>query len=195
VKLRVDVRRFLAAGAADESATTTAEGPSGKDVDLRRLPWADAEFSALELDDVPDPAAWAHSGPALNECRRVLKRNGLLELRTRRKDAAAHSASQKAVMGELVRLLQNHGFDVVAIDSVDDGGPMISALALRSDGPEDRFADAVAAPESHLTLHGPLFNPGDECAANRALAVSLDECGVKVRVRVIFDVADACSFD
>lgn len=195
MKLRLDVRRLLATCTARAGVPAIAEPASDTDVDLRRLPWDEGSFAAIELDDVPDPDAWTVSGPALNECRRVLKRSGLLEMRTRRKDAKSAQASDKAVMASLARLLQNHGFEVVSMDSLEDGGSTISALALRSDGPEDVFDDAMRTPATHLTLHGPYFDGGAESSANRALAISLDEMGVRVRVRVIFDVVDALAFD
>jgi hypothetical protein len=53
----------------------------------------------------------------------------------------------------------------------------------------------MAAPASHLTLHAPMLDAGDDAAAHRALAVTLDAHGVKVRVRVIFDVLDALACD
>jgi hypothetical protein len=200
MKLRLDVRRFLTAcetspTEAPAGALATADGADRDDVDLRRLPWADGSFSAIELDDVPDPADWAISGPALNECRRVLGRHGLLEIRTRRRPAREVQETQQRTMDALTRLLQNHGFEVVAVDPVDDDGAMISAMALRGDGPEDAFADEVAETEAHVTLHAPLLDGRGDSASNRALAVSLDAQGVKVRVRVIFDVLDALYCD
>jgi hypothetical protein len=140
---------------------------------------------------VPDPDAWTVSGPALNECRRVLKRHGLLEIRTRRAPGAIAQQAEKALSGSLMRLLQNHGFEVVSIDAVEDQGSMMSAIALRGDGPEDRFEDEISAIATHVTLHAPVLDPGVDAAANRALAATLDAQGVKVRVRVIFDVLDA----
>ena len=50
-------------------------------------------------------------------------------------------------------------------------------------------------PRAHVTLHGRFSTRGEDAAANRALAVSLDAQGVKVRVRVIFDVLDALYCD
>jgi hypothetical protein len=198
MNLRVDVRSMLATAAPGRAQTGTADcglASASDQVDLRHLPWEDGFFAALELDDVPAPDAWTISGPALNECRRVLKRNGLLEIRTRRVEAKQAQATEKAAMGSLMRLLQNHGFEVVSVDAIDDQGSMISALALRTDGPEDLFSDAIGASAAHVTLHSPLLDGGDDAAANRALAVSLDAQGVKVRVRVIFDVLDALYSD
>jgi hypothetical protein len=192
VKLRVDVRRFMASCETPAGETGCAtEVVDAHDLDLRRLPWEDGAFAAIELDDVPDPSEWTHSGPAMNECRRVLKRNGLIEIRTRRLDAKQAQATEKATIGALTRLLQNHGFDVVSVDPVQDEGSLVAAMALRGDGPEDVFQDQVAGLSAHTTLHGPLLERGDDAASNRALAVSLDAQGVKVRVRVIFDVLDA----
>lgn len=192
MKLHVDVRRFLAAcEPRSGEAAAASEMADPHDVDLRRLPWADGSFAAIELDDVPDPSEWTISGPALNECRRVLARNGLIEIRTRRMGAKEAQAAQKNTIGALTRLLQNHGFDVVSVDSIEDDGSLIAAMALRSDGPEDVFENQIAAPGAHVTLHGPLLERGEDAATNRALAVSLDAQGVKVRVRVIFDVLDA----
>jgi hypothetical protein len=160
-------------------------------VDLLRLPWADGAFSAIELDDVPHANEWTVSGPALEECRRVLARHGLLEVRTRPIGAREAQATEKDSMRALTRLLQNHGFEIVSVEPVDGDGSRISALALRSDGPEDVFESQIAALATHVTLHAPLLDAGDESAANRALAASLDAQGVKIRVRVIFDVLDA----
>jgi hypothetical protein len=165
------------------------------ELDLRRLPFEDSAFSAIELDDVPDPDAWTLSGPALNECRRVLKRHGLLEVRTRRVAPEVAQKHEKALSGSLVRLLQNHGFEVVSVDAVEDGGSMLSAIALRGDGPDDRFEDEITALATHVTLHAPVLEAGEGAAANRALAATLDAQGVKVRVRVIFDVLDALYCD
>lgn len=190
MKLQVDVRSGLAiADVAAPQASVPAE------VDLRRLPWADGSFAAIELDDAPSPAEWAVSGPAMNEVRRVLKRHGMIELRTRAIGAKESQATQKEGLGALTRLLQNHGFEVVSAEPVDDDGCRLSVIGLRSDGPEDVFDDAIAAAASHVTLHGPLLDPGEDAAAGRALAASLDAQGVKVRVRVIFDVLDALYCD
>jgi hypothetical protein len=193
MKLHVDVRTSLAAAQPRDAASQPA---APADVDLRKLPWADGAFAAIELDDVPTPDEWTVSGPALEECRRVLQKNGLLEVRTRRLAAKEAQAAQKDTMGRLLRLLQNHGFDVVSVDAVEDEGSLISATALRNDGPEDAFAAAIdAMPAAHVTMHGPMLDGGDAAASNRALAVSLDAQGVKVRVRVIFDVIDALYCD
>jgi hypothetical protein len=190
MKLQIDIRPYLATAAPED-----ARVPSPTEVDLRRLPWDDGSFAAIELDDVPSAGEWAVSGPALNEVRRVLKRHGLLEVRTRAMDAKSAQAAEKAELGSLTRLLQNHGFEVVSSDAVDDGGCRLSVIALRSDGPEDVFEDAIAATATHVTLHGPLLDGGDDAAASRALAASLDAQGVKIRVRVIFDVLDALYCD
>jgi hypothetical protein len=194
MKLKVDVRRFLASAEPSGPCDGTVE-ITPEEVDVRNLPWADGFFAAIELDDLPEPGEWALSGPALNECRRILRRNGLIELRTRRKDGKEAQATQKESIGKLTRLLQNHKFDVVSVDAVEDEGSLISAMALRGDGPEDRFEDAVNKPATHVTMHGPMLDSGDDATANRALAISLDARGVKVRVRVIFDVLDALFLD
>jgi hypothetical protein len=191
MKLQFDVRPFLATVAAAE-----ARPAAPSEVDLRRLPWEDGSFAAIELDDVPSPDAWTVSGPALNEVRRVLARRGMLEVRTRALPGDQAQAAQKAELGLLTRLLQNHGFEIVSSDPArDDDGWRMSVVALRSDGPEDVFEDAVAATRSHVTLHGPLLDGGEDAAAGRALAATLDAQGVKVRVRVIFDVLDALCCD
>jgi len=190
MKLQVDVRSHLAT-AAPPAFETSAPA----EVDLRRLPWADGSFGAIELDDVPSPGEWAVSGPAMNEVRRVLGRHGMIELRTRAVGAKESQATQKEGLGALTRLLQNHGFEVVSAEPVSDDGCRFSVIGLRSDGPEDVFADAIAATTSHVTLHGPLLDAGEDAAAGRALAASLDAQGVKVRVRVIFDVLDALYCD
>jgi hypothetical protein len=185
MKLQVDGRPFVATAACEN-----ASAPVPAEVDLRRLPWADGAFAAIELDDVPSPSEWACSGPALEEVRRVLRRHGLVEVRGRVLEAAAAQATEKAELGSLTRLLQNHGFEVVSADAVEDDGCRFSVIALRSDGPEDVFEDAIAA-AAHVTPHAPLPDGASDAAAGRALAVSLDAQGVKIRVRVIFDVLDA----
>jgi hypothetical protein len=191
MKLRAD-DRVRPAWCGDGPRPATA--PDGG-VDLRRLPWADATFAAIELDDAPAAADWTTSGPALEEIRRVLKRHGMLELRTRRLPPRDAVATEHATMAAFARLLQNHGFDVVALDVVEDAGSLISAIALRRDGPEDAFDDRIAATSAHLTLHGPMLDPSPGAGRNRALAASLDENGVKVRVRVIFEVLDGLYCD
>jgi hypothetical protein len=190
MKLKLDVRSHLAS-----PASTLPQPSVPAEVDLRRLPWADGSFAAIELDDVPSPAEWTVSGPAMNEVRRVLKRHGMIELRTPDVGAKESQATQKAGLSALTRLLQNHGFEVVSAEPVSDDGARLSVIGLRSDGPEDVFADAIAATASHVTLHGPLLDAGDDAAASRALAASLDAQGVKIRVRVIFDVLDALYCD
>jgi hypothetical protein len=173
MNLHADVKRlFASCKTGDGHAVRTEDEPA--DLDLRRLPFADAAFAAIELDDVPEPDAWVVSGPALNEIRRVLQRHGLLELRTRCVPAGA-GARERERMGALTRLLQNHGFEVVSVDAVEGDGSMISAIARTCDAPEEDATDGAAR--------------------NRALAVSLDAQGVKVRVRVIFDVLDALYCD
>jgi hypothetical protein len=191
MKLRVDVRKLLAVREPGSGPAPDPAPAEAFDLDLRRLPWSDASFAAIELDDVPAPSEWTLSGPALNEVRRILRRNGFLEVRTRRVDARTAQATQKDTIGAMTRLLQNHGFDVVCADAVEDGGSMVSAMALRRDGPEDVFEDQTRQVASHVTLHAPLLEASDASASNRALAVSLDAQGVRIRVRVIFDVLDA----
>ena len=193
MNLHADVKRlFASCKTGDGHAVRTEDQPA--DLDLRRLPFADAAFAAIELDDVPEPDAWVVSGPALNEIRRVLQRHGLLELRTRCVPAG-NAACERECMGALTRLLQNHGFEVVSVDLVEGDGSMISAIALKCDAPEETSPAAGGAPSTHVTLHGPFLDATDGAARNRALAVSLDAQGVKVRVRVIFDVLDALYCD
>jgi hypothetical protein len=190
MKLRVDPACVGATARPAAGELCGGQAAPDREVDLRRLPWADGAFAAIELDDVPAPGEWTVSGPALNECRRVLKRHGLLEIRTRPVAAALAQATEHRDMGALTRLLQNHGFDVISVEIVEENGSMISAMALRGDGPEDAFEDGIAATTAHLTLHGPMLDASEASANNRALAASLDRNGVKVRVRVIFDVLD-----